>query len=132
MEKPHPYVFNNAFPGSWRPHAKFWPDWSSINLFSFKMTSCLCGYGKPIPLPCLYVCNNAYLCSWRAHTKLAFLSKCLAVMLRHIYIKIYIQTYTHTYKPKYILKWVIGSNSFALFRNFFLSLFHFAHQWGEV
>ena len=33
IAKPHPYVFHNAFLGTWRPHSKFLPDWSVIKVF---------------------------------------------------------------------------------------------------
>ena len=31
IAKSHPYMVSNAFPGTWRPHAKCMPDWSLIN-----------------------------------------------------------------------------------------------------
>ena len=44
--KPHPYLANNAFPGTWRPNTKILPDWSLINFFQPKKTSCGCIYEK--------------------------------------------------------------------------------------
>ena len=56
--RPHPYLVNNAFPGTWRPHAKILSDWLLIS-FSAKITSCGCGYEKPHPLLCPHVFNTA-------------------------------------------------------------------------
>ena len=31
MARPHPYLVNYAYLGTWRPHAKILPDWSLLN-----------------------------------------------------------------------------------------------------
>ena len=64
MIKPHPHMFNNDHPVSWKPHAKYQPGWSFDYLLIVKQLP-VCGYGQTTP----NVVNNAYLSTWRLHVK---------------------------------------------------------------
>ena len=60
MIKPHPLsparVVNNAHPDTWRPYAKFQPNWSFNQLLIAKQLP----VGVANVKPYLYVVNNAY------------------------------------------------------------------------
>ena len=59
----HQYLVNNAFPGTGRPHTKFFAGLVSDLLFSAKITSCGCGYEKTIPiimLMCLIMLTRVF------------------------------------------------------------------------
>ena len=57
MANPHPYVANNSFLGTCRPHANFLPDWSDY-IFSAKIISVGAVMAKPHSLPCPHVFND--------------------------------------------------------------------------
>ena len=63
--RPHPYLVNNAFPGTSRQHAKNLLDWSLINFFQPKQTPVGVTMIKSHPLPCPRVLNNSHPDSWR-------------------------------------------------------------------
>ena len=64
-------MVNNAHPVTWKPHAKFQPDWSFNSLMAVKTTSDGYGRDKTTPLPHLHEVNNAYPGTWNHITNLA-------------------------------------------------------------
>ena len=82
----HPYLVNNAFLGTWRPHAKILPDWSLINFFKPKLLPVGVAMTKLHPLPCPHVFNNAHLGSRRVVIVFSRDAKTQTFTNRNIYI----------------------------------------------
>ena len=102
IAKPHPYVLNNAFLGTWRPHTYFLLAWSLINFFPSQ---------NNFQWVWLWKKNthyHAHMCLIMLTQVLGecmpnfglFSAECLAVNPRH------------TYGPKYISKCFRRSNPF--------------------
>ena len=97
MDKPHPYVVNNAFPGPWESTSNF----GLIGLqltFQPKLLPVGTAMAKPHPLPWLHVFNNAHSGSCRVHAKSAFL---VQVFGCDAYIHIHTNMHTLTNQNMY-------------------------------